>query len=491
MNLLQRQGFFNSIILYAGTVLGFFNLFILFQRYLSAEEIGFFNLMVNGSVIYAQIASLGISGVILKYFPYYRTQDKNHKGFVSFVLVLALTGFIIFTILYLIFKGPVIAHYKDSKGVSLLIDYYNYLIPISFLTLGFTVLESMARVVFKNILSAFLKEMLLRLSTTIAVILIAFLLIDFHDFLIIYLFANVIITVVLWYSIFKDFKFSKISGEIISDRKELLNYGFFAVLGGGSFTLMQSMAVFMLTAFTDSLSNVGIYGTFFGMAVVISLPARALGRTSYQIVAEAWVHNDLKKIDKIYYKTSVVQSLIGSLILIGLIINQRNLIYFLHKPAYAEHFDVFIVIGLAFLVDITGGLNGQIINLSKYYKFTTYLVAISVIICAFINFLLIPVFGILGAAIAYLITMLFLNIIYWSFIKIRFNIHPFGKAHLFIAGISLVCLALGLYLPLLENIYFDLIYRSAIVALLYSVLVYVFKVSEDINSIVDKKLMLS
>src|ERR1700712_3803734 len=100
MNLLKRQGFFNSIILYAGTALGFFNLVILFQRYLSIEEIGFFSLMIALSLLYAQLASVGISNIVLKFFPHYRTEDKKHGGFITFVLIWCLIGFLLFTLFF-------------------------------------------------------------------------------------------------------------------------------------------------------------------------------------------------------------------------------------------------------------------------------------------------------------------------------------------------------------------------------------------------------
>ena len=65
MDLIKKQGFYNSIVLYAGTALGFFNLIILFQRNLTIEEIGFFSLMNAVALLYAQIASIGINNIIL------------------------------------------------------------------------------------------------------------------------------------------------------------------------------------------------------------------------------------------------------------------------------------------------------------------------------------------------------------------------------------------------------------------------------------------
>jgi len=159
-NLLKKQGFYNSIILYAGIALGFLNLAILFQRFLTTEEIGFFSLMIALSLLYTQMASLGISNIIPKYFPYYRTDDKKHGGFVTFVLIWCAVGFFVLTIFFLLFKNAVVAHYRNEKGASLLVKYYYYLVPVSFLTTIFGALESMGSTFFKNVLPSFLRVLL-------------------------------------------------------------------------------------------------------------------------------------------------------------------------------------------------------------------------------------------------------------------------------------------------------------------------------------------
>src|ERR1700712_909174 len=185
MNLLQRQGFLNSLILYAGIALGFFNLIILFQRYLTIEQIGFFNLMIAITFLYAQFASFGLSNVILKYFPYYKNEDKGHGGFIGFVILWALCGFVIFTVVFLLFKNSIILFYQQKKGASLLVQYFYYLVPLSFLTMVFATLESLASTIFKNVLPSFLREVVLRVFTLGSVLLIAWNLINYHDFLMI------------------------------------------------------------------------------------------------------------------------------------------------------------------------------------------------------------------------------------------------------------------------------------------------------------------
>jgi len=489
MNLLQKQGFFNSLILYAGVALGFFNLIILFQRILTTEEIGFFILMGTISLLYAQLAGLGIGNIILKYFPYYRSDDKKHGGFASFVTVWSLIGFAIFTVLFVVFKDFIISYYKNKNGAPLLIRYFYYLIPLSFFTLVFSVLENLALTVFKNVLSSFLREVGLRLFTTAGVLLIAIKLVDYHFFLIIYITANLVAVLVLLAYISKGrhFKFSTVGAQLLSERKTFLSYGIFTVLSGSSFVMIQNLDTLMLSMLTkESFSYVGIYGTFFAIAVVISLPAKALSRTSLQIIAQSWVTNDLAKIGKIYYKTSVVQMLIGCLLFIGLVINRSFIIMLLHKPEYANYFNVFIIVGVAFLVDMTGGLNGYIMNVSKYYKLTTVFIVSGVVFCVLSNLVLIPLLGMMGAALSYLITMFVLNFAYWLFVKIKFNLQPLAMAHVYILLIFTVCLLIGLYLPSLKNVFADMIYRSVIVGVVYVFLAYILKISEDINIIFDR-----
>ena len=497
MNLLKRQGFYNSIILYAGTALGFFNLIIIFQRILTLEEIGFFTLMNTITLLYAQIASVGINNIIFKYLPHFRSDDKKHAGFVTFVILWCVASFVLFTVVFLFFQNAIIRHYSHEKGAELFVRYFYYMIPLSFLTMVYTVIESLAITVFKNVLSSFLREVFLRVFTMAGVLLIGAALINYHDFLSIYMAANVAMIVILLFSVYKggDFKIARISPQILNKRNEFVKYGFYTLLSSTSAALILNLDNIMLMAMnkTETLEVLGVYGTFFAIAVVISLPAKALNRTSLQIIAQAWANNDLPKIGKIYYKTSVMQMLIGALLFIGIVINKNFIIDVLlnkHKTEFAAYFNVFIVVGVGFLVDITGGINGYIVNLSKYYRYTTYFIVGSVLFCVASNWLLIPKIGMMGAAVAYLLSMFILNFLYWIFVKIKFGLQPFDKTHFLILVISAISLAAGLYLPLGHNVYIDMILRSAIVGAIYISLAYLFKISEDVNQVINKVLNL-
>jgi O-antigen/teichoic acid export membrane protein len=250
---------------------------------------------------------------------------------------------------------------------------------------------------------------------------------------------------------------------------------------------VQNLDMIMLSTMTvQSFTFVGIYGTFFAIAMVINLPAKALNRTSYQIISDAWKENDRAKISRIYFKTSVVQSLIGCLLLVGLIVNKQNILFLLHKPEYKDYFGVFIIVGIGFFIDITGGLNSHIINTSKYYKVVTVILVSAVVAVVILNLIFIPMVGMAGAAITYALTTFLINLSYWLFIKIKFGMQPFNKNHLLILVIGLIALATGWALPVANNFFIDIAYRSIIVLVEYSILAYVLNISEDINLVFDK-----
>jgi O-antigen/teichoic acid export membrane protein len=116
----------------------------------------------------------------------------------------------------------------------------------------------MARAIYKNVLSAFLREVLLRIFTSISILLIASSLTDYHGFLMIYLASSALIAIVLAYSIYREkhFKIVKIAPQILTEKRSLVYYGIFTVLSGTSVALIQNLDVYMLSIFAD-IAGVG------------------------------------------------------------------------------------------------------------------------------------------------------------------------------------------------------------------------------------------
>jgi O-antigen/teichoic acid export membrane protein len=481
MGIVKKQVYKNTIVSYAGMVIGFVNLILLYPRFLTSEQLGLFQLLISITILYSLIASMGVPSIIVRYFPFFRTEDKTHGGFGVIAGRLALIGFIASTAVFFILKPLIISSF--TQKAHLFVQYYYYLVPLAFFTIFFNFLEAFGKAIYQSIYSAVLKEVVLRLLTTVAMLALAVNWIDFEQFIAIYIAINGFICLCLFISLALSGQFSgrKTTGENITiTNKEIINFGLFTLLSTAVYILLQNIDKYMLSAMAG-LTIGGVYSLYSNVAMVISVPAQALSRTTYQIVADSWKSKNMAAISEVYSKTSIIQMVAGCLLFIGIIVNKDNMLAILQKKYFYDQYNVLIVICLGFLVDITGGLNTYIITTSHKYRLITALVSIACVVCIALTYLLIPKFGGMGAASAYLITITGINFCTWFYIKVRFKMQPFTYMHLIVILISGITYFAGNYFWHMRNVYLDIVIRSLVTAIIYVTLSYVFHVSDDLN----------
>ena len=81
-------------------------------------------------------------------------------------------------------------------------------------------------------------------------------------------------------------------------------------------------------------------------------------------------------------------------------------------------------LGIARVINMATGLNNEIINYSKYYAWNLVFILFLATTNIVANILLIKAFGLVGAALATLISISLFNIIRLSFIQLKFKMHP-------------------------------------------------------------------
>ena len=105
-----------------------------------------------------------------------------------------------------------------------------------------------------------------------------------------------------------------------------------------------------------------------------------------------------------------------------------------------------------------------------------FLVAIPII-----NLILIPVYGIVGAALASLISKFAFNLFKYFFLWKKLNFQPFSWKTLNLIGIGLLTVFLIQFLPVMSNFIIDIILRSFLISLFFGLAVLVFRLSSDLN----------
>jgi O-antigen/teichoic acid export membrane protein len=192
----------------------------------------------------------------------------------------------------------------------------------------------------------------------------------------------------------------------------------------------------------------------------------------------------VKEVASLYRKTSINQLIIGSLLLIGVWINLDNIFDLMPN---GKNFElgkwVVIIIGFGKLIDMLFGPSSEIIVLSKYYRFNIILIILLAAMVIISNNILIPRYGIEGAAWGSAFALITFNAIKFIFIYIKFGIQPFEWATIKVLIIGAVTLVINALLFNIDNILVDIVFRSAVVTIVFSLLILWTGASADINTV--------
>ncbi len=487
MGIVEKQGVRNTILSYLGVIIGYVNVVLLFPAFFTTEQFGLIQLLISSSVIYAQLSQIGIVNAITRFFPFFRTEDKKHNGFITLIIFISLFGFLICTILFIIFKPLIVDAYKENS--SLFLDYFYILIPLSFITILFNILEALARAIYRTVFSTLLREVGIRILTTFFIIIYILKIINFDIFVYSYLLSYFLCALLILVQLIISKEYSLIVNTKYIQKEQLadiLKYGGFTLLSSASLLIGTRVDGLILGSMVN-LSIVGVYFTFLYIATVISIPNRSLAKITVPIIANLWKENNVKEINSLYKKTSLILLSLGMLIYISIVVNERNLLFMLrNKPEFVNNFIIFYIIGFTYVFDASFSLSSDIISNSPKYKYESLFNVILLVSSIIFNIIFISLYGSIGAAISIFVSYSLFNIIKLVFVKRKFGINILTFKHLYVIFIGCIVYIVGIVIPFLFNLIVDLVLRSAIVLILYLFLIYTFKVSEDVNNKIEE-----
>ena len=487
MGIIIRQSIQNSILAYVGILLGFISTILLFPNILTQDQYGLTRVLLSVSVICMQFSQLGMKQIIIRYFPYYKNKKDAKKRLLTLGLIVSTTGFILIVALLFFFRESLVAFYSNRSD--LVSDYYFFLVPLVFAILFFEVLNSFVHALKDSVTGSFVNEVLIRFLIIVLLIAYFFGLMDFQSFMMIYVGIYCIqpFYMIGYLAVKNELYFSfPFQKETLRFYKGMSVYGAYSVLGGLAGLLIGNIDIIMLSTMV-SLESTAVYAIAFYIGSVIAVPQRSIGKIASPILADMLKAKKFKSVETLYQRTALNQLLAGSLIYIGIWANLHNLKDLL--PAdYAGIYWVVVIIGLANLFNMATGVNGKIIINSRHYRFDLYTNIMLVILTIATNYLLIPIYGIVGAATATALSIFFYNIVKFAFVWIKFDMQPFRWNAAAIVGIAAVCLYISEQIPYMVNFFVDVAVRSLIILLLFTSAVILFRLSDDFQNLAIESL---
>ncbi len=489
MGIVSKQASIASFLSYVGVIIGFINVTLLMNHLFTKEEFGLREVLLNVAVFSSQIAHLGTYRSLVKFFPFFNQQGKGDNGLLMIGLLIPFVGFIVFTLLIVIFKAQILSLYIEKSP--LFVEYFWFCIPLFFLMMYNNVLDSYLQSRAKTAYSVFLKSIFNRLVVTGLLLLYYINWIDFYGF-IVYFIASYLLNILLFfiYLHFRKELCFKINTQLFNRRvrKVYLNYSAFSIFSGASSVLVNKMDAIMIAALLGLQFN-AIYANAVYLCILIAIPGDAIARIALPLVSRSWKMKRLDEIELLYKKTSVTQFLLGGCIFVLMWASIDNF-FALQQDGYEAGKYVFAILALSKLVNMIFGVNGQIISVSKYYRFDTTTALLLGLLTVVTNYIFIPIWEIEGAATATALSIIIFNLIRFSFVRLKFNIQPFSWNTLKALCVLGFALLVNGYLPTLENIYSDTLFRSSILTIILGAASYLLKISEDINAFIDKHILM-
>ncbi len=484
MGIIIKQSIKGSIWSYLGVGLGFITTAYLFPNYLSPDTVGLFGLLIAWSSLLAQFSLLGFNGVTARLFPYFRDRKKGHNGFLFLGSLVMLSGFILFLLAFWILSPWLME--SNTENSQLFSEYIDLLVPLTFFAMLFSFLDVFNKLLYNAVFGTFLTEFVQRLLILGAVLSFIMGWLNLHQLVLAY--AGAVSAkglFMFFYLLFSGELDLKPRWGFIDKKlkKEIINVALFSILTGIGGSIVFRIDKIIVNQLLG-LSATGIYTIAFYFGTLVVMPSRPLLRISGTLIADAWKRNDTKYISELYHKSCLNQFIIAAFLFGGIWINIDNIITIL-GPAYAGGKWVIFFIGLGYVIDMTTGANGQIITFSKYYRMGLWFLVILIMLSIATMFLLIPVWGITGAAVAIALSFFVNNLMRFLFLKLKFGMQPFTYHFLIVLFLTLSAFFIITLIPQM-NVYKDILIRSALFIFFYVAGLYFFPISADVDRLLKE-----
>ena len=487
MGLIKKQGVNTTVISYIGALIGAITVMFIYPYCMNVEEIGLFRLILDAAGFFGMLSLLGSSYSITYFFPNYSEEREKYNQFVNFITLFTIIGFLFIAALFIFAEPLVIKIYNTNS--SKILDYFLLLLPIIFLNNIYSLLESHALNIHKVIVPKIGREIVVRFIIIALILMyfvkaLSFLEVVYAYILLYGMLTSFLLVYVIRISPHKitfTFKFN-----LIKNKREIIIYSVFIMIAIVGSILSNRLDSFFLSSTVNGLAKNGVYTTIVFMIMMMDMPIRSLLGISTPIINESIKNNDWNNIEKLYKKSSIVLLLV-SIIILGILWCNIDVIFSI-MPKGAEFKAakyLLLILGISKLIDAITSINSVILNFSKHYKYSLILTLILGLFTILTAYLLIPTYGLIGAAFSTAISMTIFQILLTTFVFFIYKKHPFTFATFKVLISFGFFISVVYFLPNI-NPFITIAYKTLLLATFSYLLIFKVKVSkivyEEISS---------
>jgi len=471
MNLIARQSFKYSLIGYFGFLLGSFSAFFIFPYDL--EYYGKLRYVLSTAEVILPFIVFGLSYANVKFFLKVKNDNKEQNLLSLSLLIVFLIFIAFFLILYTI--NYIFPNLKNWDIFQEFWKYRSIIIPLVFILAISQVYNKYLSNYKRIVVPSVFDNVFPKLANLVAFT--AFIFLGFSENISWLLFLGIFAISLIGYCYYTN-KIKKIKLDfsvkyIIKNGfwRKYFTYGFHSFLGNIGAYLSLRIATVLIPSYLGYMEN-GVYGIIIAITSLIMVPQLGINTISTPVISEYLENNEIKKLQNLYQNTSLTLMFVGLIFFVCLAVGYPYLTELMKNGGeLSNHESVLWIISIGLIFDLATGFNGQIISMSKYYRYNTTIT----LLFSVINILLLLLFlkytklGLIGVAIATTISQIIYDVAKIIFNYKRFKVHPFSLKMLFATIACFLILLVVNIMPITSYSLFNIIYKP-LLALIFIVI---------------------
>ena len=483
MGVVAKQTFYNLLSIGLAFFLGAVNTLYMYPNFMGSRFQGVVIALLAYSNLVQPFISFGLQHAIIKYYSSFNNKKERDSLLIFSIWSPLLILSLIFFYLYF-FSSSLVSNISSKEP--LLSTYAFVIILIAISTSYFEIFYSWLRVQLVSVFGNFLKEFYPRLLNFFLLTLYALDYINFEIFIyfiIIGYYLRLIIIIIYSLIVYSP----EITFKLPKSYLKIIFYSFLIFLSGAASSIILDIDKSMIASLITS-DDVAFYSVALFIAAVIEAPGRAMFQIVSPLVSKAINSNDKKYLIRLLKKSSDNLFLVSGVLFLLINLNISDFYKFVNQPLYASAISVVSVVSIGKLFSMSIGCLNNIITNSKYYHYIFWFSVLSATTAVGLNLILIPKYGVIGAAYATVFVIMFINTMKLILIAYGLKIHPYSFQTLKILLLIIVVYLILKEINLEYSSIINLSLRSILIICLYAILSQFLGLSKDINQQIKKYL---
>jgi O-antigen/teichoic acid export membrane protein len=195
-----------------------------------------------------------------------------------------------------------------------------------------------------------------------------------------------------------------------------------------SLQLINTHTDIIMLGMFRSPEEVGVYKVVVAAAVFVTFGLQAVHALMSPYFAKFYFQNDLARLQAIVTTSTRVSLVLAFPVSLGFIFFGDFFLQIFFGEGYSSGYGSLVIITVGQLFNVSVGLVGLLLTMTGHEKFSLVALAVSAMANVVLNIILIPLYGITGAAASTAVTLVLWNIFMWLVVrkKLKITSGPFG-----------------------------------------------------------------